>query len=116
MGLIIAWLTLVIIALNLGGDAYAWNSSVIIGLLVGAGCAFVGFIVAENYAPNPVVPMGLFASWKTRNVPIMTGEHPRRLLIRGYRFNSYDSCANSPVFPSVRLGKRIYAVFWVRFP
>ncbi|KAF7795452.1 hypothetical protein EIP86_006613 [Pleurotus ostreatoroseus] len=72
MGLIISWLTLFIIALNLGGDAYAWGSPVIIGLFVGAGCAFIAFIVAENYATNPVVPMGLFVSWKTRNVPIMT--------------------------------------------
>ena len=82
MGLIISWLTLFIIALNLGGDAYAWGSPVIIGLFVGAGCAFIAFIVAENYATNPVVPMGLFVSWKTRNVPIMTG---KRLILRAYR-------------------------------
>ncbi|KAJ3525096.1 hypothetical protein NM688_g8457 [Phlebia brevispora] len=72
MGTLIAWLTLFIIALNLAGDTYAWNSPMTIGLFVGSGCAFVGFVIAENYAPNPVVPMGLFASWKTRNVPIMT--------------------------------------------
>ena len=73
MGSLITWLTLLIVALNMGGDSYAWNSPVIIGLLAGTGAAFVAFVVAENYATNPVVPMGLFVRWASRNVPIMTG-------------------------------------------
>ncbi|KAI0339236.1 hypothetical protein BDW22DRAFT_1336511 [Trametopsis cervina] len=63
---------LLIVALNLGGDAYAWSSPVIIGLFSGAGVAFIAFIVAENYATNPVVPLGLYVKWASRNVPIMT--------------------------------------------
>ena len=73
MGLMVSWLTLLIVALNLGGDAYAWNSPIIIGLLAGTGAAFIAFIVAENFAAQPVIPMGLFVSWKYRNVPIITG-------------------------------------------
>lgn len=72
MGLLVAWLTLLTVALNLGGDAYAWDSSVIIGLFVGTGVAFIAFVVAEKYAANPVVPLGLYTKWATRNVPIMT--------------------------------------------
>ncbi|KAI0083894.1 major facilitator superfamily domain-containing protein [Irpex rosettiformis] len=72
MGFLVTWLTLLIIALNLGGDAYPWNSPVIIGLFVGAGVAFVAFVLAEKYATNPVVPLGLYVKWASRNVPIMT--------------------------------------------
>jgi hypothetical protein len=72
MGLLVTWLTLLIVALNIGGDAYAWNSPVIIGLLAGAAIAFFAFLLAEKYAANPVVPLGLYASWALRNIPIMT--------------------------------------------
>ena len=76
MGSLITWLTLLIVSLNMGGDSYAWNSPVIIGLLAGTGASFVAFVAAENYATNPVVPMGLFVRWASRNVPIMTGGAP----------------------------------------
>lgn len=72
MGFLVSWLTLLIIALNLGGDAYAWNSPVIIGLFAGAFVAFVAFVLAERYAAKPVVPLGLYVRWASRNVPIMT--------------------------------------------
>lgn len=72
MSSLIASLTLLIVALNIGGDAYPWASKIIIGLFVGSGCAFCSFVAAENFATFPVVPMGLFASLKWRNVPIMT--------------------------------------------
>lgn len=74
MSFLVIWLTLLIVALNLGGDAYAWNSPVIIGLLAGTGASFIAFLVAENKASHPVVPMGFFASWKYRNIPIITGK------------------------------------------
>ncbi len=74
MSSLIAYLTLLIVALNIGGDAYPWASKIIIGLFVGSGCAFCSFVAAENFATFPVVPMGLFASLKWRNVPIMTSK------------------------------------------
>lgn len=72
MGFLVSWLTLLIVALNLAGDAYAWSSPVIIGLFAGTGAAFLAFVIAENRALHPVVPMRLFVSWKYRNVPIIT--------------------------------------------
>lgn len=72
MSLLVTWLTLLIVALNLVGSAYTWSSPVIIGLLAGTAVSFVAFIGAENYAANPVVPLGLYIKWITRNVPIMT--------------------------------------------
>lgn len=72
MGLLVAWLTLLIIALNLAGAAYAWTSPVIIGLFAGTGAAFIAFLVAEKYAASPVVPLSLYVKRATRNVPIMT--------------------------------------------
>ena len=75
MTLLVCWLTLLIVALNLGGDAYAWNSPVIIGLLAGTGAGFLGFVFAEHRAPHPIVPLRLFTSWEYRNVPIITSEY-----------------------------------------
>lgn len=72
MGFLVSCLTLLIVALNLAGDAYAWGSPIIIGLFVGTGVSFIAFLVAENKASNPIVPMGLFVAWKYRNVPIIT--------------------------------------------
>ncbi|KAI0074808.1 MFS general substrate transporter [Panus rudis PR-1116 ss-1] len=72
MIVLITSLTLLIIALNLGGEARPWKSPTIIGLFAGAGGAFLAFVFAEKSAKYPVVPMGLFASMKWRNVPLMT--------------------------------------------
>ncbi|KAI0777913.1 major facilitator superfamily domain-containing protein [Irpex lacteus] len=98
MGLLVTWLTLLIIALNLGGDAYPWGSPVIIGLFVGAGVAFAAFILAEKYAMKPVVPLGLYKKWASRNVPIMTVV--RALLF----FHLYTTTFYVPIFLQV-IGK-----------
>lgn len=69
---LVSSLTLLVVALNLGGHSFAWNSSTVIGLLVGAFVAFVIFIVVERrVAVNPVIPVHLFTRWERRNVPIM---------------------------------------------
>ncbi|KDQ12764.1 hypothetical protein BOTBODRAFT_34222 [Botryobasidium botryosum FD-172 SS1] len=70
---LIVSLTLLIVALNLGGQARSWDSSIIIGLFVGAFVSFMVFIGIEaRVAVNPVVPVSLFTQWEKRNVPIMT--------------------------------------------
>lgn len=100
---LVIWITLLIVALNLGGDAYAWNSPVIIGLLAGTGASFIAFLVAENKASHPVVPMGLFASWKYRNVPIITGRYypnPIRITTDDFR-----SGADIAFLPPICFGK-----------
>lgn len=72
MFFLVACLTMFVVALNLGGDHQVWNSSVVIGLLVGAGVAFIAFLVFEKRAAEKaVVPVFLFTSWSHRNVPIM---------------------------------------------
>lgn len=73
MFMLVTNLTLLIVALNLGGDAYAWNSPTVIGLLVGAGVALLAFVYAESLATYPVLPLGLFMRLQWRNVPLMTG-------------------------------------------
>ncbi|KAH8091402.1 major facilitator superfamily domain-containing protein [Cristinia sonorae] len=72
MFMLITNLTLLIVALNLGGEAYPWNSPVIIGLLVGAGVALLAFVYAESLATYPILPLALFVRLKWRNVPLMT--------------------------------------------
>ena len=69
---LVSSLTLLVVALNLGGHSFAWNSSTVIGLLVGAFVSFVIFTVVERrVAVNPVIPVHLFTRWERRNVPIM---------------------------------------------
>ena len=73
MFMLVTNLTLLIVALNIGGDAYAWNSPQVIGLLAGSAVALIGFIYAERVATYPILPLGLFVKLEWRNVPIMTG-------------------------------------------
>lgn len=54
--------SLLILALEWGGDEYAWGSVVIIGMLVGAAVAVVLFVVIERRAAEPILPMSLFAN------------------------------------------------------
>lgn len=103
MSLLVASLTLLIVALNLGGDAYTWDSKITIGLFVGSACSFIGFIVAENFATLPVIPMELFVSLKWRNVSIMTGEQISHLLVDCLRIK--NSRPVLVILPSVRYGE-----------
>ncbi|GAA2146505.1 MDR family MFS transporter [Glycomyces algeriensis] len=54
--------TLLILALEWGGDEYAWDSGVILGMFAGAGVAILLFIVVERRAAEPILPMALFAN------------------------------------------------------
>lgn len=60
--LVAAATTLLILALEWGGDEYAWDSSVILGMFGGAAVAIVLFIVVERRAAEPILPMALFAN------------------------------------------------------
>lgn len=73
MTMLVSTLTFLVIGLNLGGQAFAWNSPTIIGMFCAAGVSFIAFVVAENYATLPVAPMNLFVEWQWRNVPIIVG-------------------------------------------
>ena len=65
-------LALLVIALNVGGQSRPWSSSTVIGLLVGSGASFLAFVAVEKWwAEKPLAPIGLFTSWKGRNLPLM---------------------------------------------
>jgi uncharacterized membrane protein YidH (DUF202 family) len=54
------------LALDYGGNQYAWNSSVVIGLFCGAGVMFILFLVWEYYeGDNAMMP---FSMMKVREV------------------------------------------------
>ncbi|KAJ1946410.1 hypothetical protein FBU59_002036 [Linderina macrospora] len=63
-------ITTLLLALNYGGDLYAWSSAVVIVLFVLSGVLFIAFIVIETkIAVEPILPPRLF---KSRNVLLIT--------------------------------------------
>jgi EmrB/QacA subfamily drug resistance transporter len=55
-------LTATLLATSWGGTSYAWGSATIIGLYVVGAVGLTAFVVAENRAEEPVIPMRLFRS------------------------------------------------------
>jgi EmrB/QacA subfamily drug resistance transporter len=50
-----------LLGLTLGSNqTYAWDSQQIVGLLASAGVLFALFLVAERFAAEPILPLGLF--------------------------------------------------------
>ncbi|MFE1524664.1 MFS transporter [Streptomyces rochei] len=52
--------TCLVLLTSWGGTEYAWGSEAILGLAAGAVAATVLFLVAEHFAPEPVIPLRLF--------------------------------------------------------
>ncbi|WP_030607760.1 MFS transporter [Streptomyces fulvoviolaceus] len=52
--------TCLVLLTSWGGTEYAWDSRVIVGLGAGAVAACVLFLVAEHFAPEPLIPLRLF--------------------------------------------------------
>ncbi|MFJ5302815.1 MFS transporter [Streptomyces sp. NPDC088350] len=52
--------TCLVLLTSWGGTEYAWGSRVILGLGAGAVAAAVLFLVAEHFAPEPLIPLRLF--------------------------------------------------------
>lgn len=52
--------TALVLAVTWGGNEYEWGSAMIIGLLITTVVAAVIFVLVENRAADPLVPMGLF--------------------------------------------------------
>ena len=60
----LAWPTMLVFALEQGGDAYAWNSSQIIGTLTGSGASLIAFGIYEVWVQRqgrqePIFPVKL---------------------------------------------------------
>jgi len=52
--------TLLIVFASLGGISWSWSSTQSIGLVVGGVVLTACFVVAERFAKEPVIPLGLF--------------------------------------------------------
>lgn len=53
-------LTALVLFTSLGGHTFAWGSSEILGLIVLAIAALVGFVLVERSAAEPILPLSLF--------------------------------------------------------
>lgn len=53
---------MLLLALDWGGTVYPWDSSIVIGCLVGSGVAYVLFMIYEGFVPQePLAPPRMFA-------------------------------------------------------
>ncbi|MGC0386215.1 MFS transporter [Streptomyces sp. SAI-129] len=52
--------TCLVLLTSWGGTEYEWGSKVILGLAAGAAGATLLFLVAEHFAPEPLIPLRLF--------------------------------------------------------
>jgi MFS family permease len=59
-GILVVAVTALIFGLAFGGDAYAWGSPQVIGLLTVAAVGAVAFVAWEQRAAEPLLPMRLF--------------------------------------------------------
>ncbi|WP_024802539.1 MFS transporter [Nocardia sp. BMG51109] len=62
IALVAAGVSCLILALEWGGQEYAWGSVTIIGMFVGAAILLAAFVVVESRAREPMLPMHLFRS------------------------------------------------------
>jgi EmrB/QacA subfamily drug resistance transporter len=58
--LLVAGVSSILLAVQLGGSSYSWVSWQVIGLFVLGALVLVGFALREAVAPEPILPLGLF--------------------------------------------------------
>ncbi len=58
--LLVAGVSCLLLATQLGGNTYRWASGQIIGLFVLGALVLAGFALREAVAPEPILPLGLF--------------------------------------------------------
>jgi EmrB/QacA subfamily drug resistance transporter len=58
--LLAAGVTCIVLLTTWGGTTYAWGSATIIGMVVASVVLLIAFIVAEDHAAEPVIPLSLF--------------------------------------------------------
>src|SRR5439155_143379 len=69
-GLLTVAITALVLITTWGGNQYAWGSAQIIGLAVLAAIGLALFVAVERRAPEPIIPLGLFAN---RNFSLISG-------------------------------------------
>src|ERR1041385_666924 len=75
-GLLAAALAALILVTDLGGDAYPFSSPLMIGLIVVAVAGLIAFIVVEQRAAEPILPLRLFRIrdvWVTSALALIIG-------------------------------------------
>ncbi|BBI33800.1 MDR family MFS transporter [Cohnella abietis] len=67
---LVASIVCLMLALELGGKQYAWDSSMIIGLFVAFAVLIVGFVFVERRAQEPIITFGMFKNrlYSTSNI------------------------------------------------
>ncbi|HEX3187218.1 MAG TPA: MFS transporter [Pyrinomonadaceae bacterium] len=66
----------VVLVTDLGGAVYSWSSPLMIGLIIVAVAALIGFVVVERRAREPILPLQLFRTrdvWVTSVVGLIVG-------------------------------------------
>jgi EmrB/QacA subfamily drug resistance transporter len=58
--LLAAAVTCIVLLTTWGGTTYAWGSTTIVGMVIASVVLLIGFIVAEQHAAEPVIPLTLF--------------------------------------------------------
>jgi EmrB/QacA subfamily drug resistance transporter len=58
--LLVAGVSCILLAVQLGGSTFPWGSWQIIGLFVLGALILAGFVLREAAAPEPILPLGLF--------------------------------------------------------
>lgn len=61
-GLIIATVVPLLLALTFGGHMHPWTSPIVLGLFGAAALGLVLYVIAERFAPDPILPLDLFRS------------------------------------------------------
>jgi len=69
MGLLAIASTCLVLVTTWGGTTYDWNSAIIIGLIIGTVVTAVAFVLVEQRAAEPIMPLHLF---KDRNFNLTT--------------------------------------------
>jgi EmrB/QacA subfamily drug resistance transporter len=64
--------TLIVLITSWGGSTYAWDSPVILAMIVGLVVCFVGFVLVERRTDEPVMPGRLFKS-RSFSVAVFAG-------------------------------------------
>src|SRR5439155_25418839 len=92
---LVGFLGLLMLRLFLRGSTFAWSSWAEVSLFAGSGLLFLGFVVAERRAHEPVLPPRLF---RIRNVSAVTAVN----LLRAVVF--FAIIAYIPLFAAAVLG------------
>jgi EmrB/QacA subfamily drug resistance transporter len=60
VAMVTAGTVLLLVGLQFGGGTHPWDSGIVIGLIVAGVITLVGFVVGQNYMPQPIMPLRLF--------------------------------------------------------